>query len=71
MSRITSKDKRRRYKLHYNLRKKGNEVNARERSVTRRAKKLPDIEEKWCNELVGKGYMIGDGLLPPPPMLIN
>lgn len=65
MSKPTLKEKRRRYKLHYNLRKKGNEVDARTKSVTRRAKKLSDIEEKWVSELVRGGYCIGDGLFTP------
>lgn len=53
---------RRRYKLHYNLRKRGNQVDARERSVIRRAKTLSDIEEKWCKELISQGYLVGNGL---------
>lgn len=65
MSKLTPKEKRRRYKLHYNLRKKGNEVDAKTKSVTRRAKTLPKIEEKWCSELILKGYMVGDGLFTP------
>lgn len=46
MKDLALKEKRRRYTLHYNLRKKGNEVDARTRTVTRRAKILPEIEEK-------------------------
>lgn len=46
------------YKLHYLLRKKGNEVNVKDRTVYRRAKLLPAIEEKWMKELIENGYMV-------------
>ena len=39
------------YKLHYLLRKKGNEVNVKDRTVYRRAKLLPAIEEKWMKKM--------------------
>ena len=48
------------YKLHYLLRKKGNEVNVKDRTVYRRAKLLPAIEEKWMKELIENVYMVGD-----------
>ena len=47
------------YKLHYLLRKKGNEVNVKDRTVYRRAKLLPAIEEN--------GYMVGNNLFAPLP----
>lgn len=39
------------YKLYYLLRKKGNEVNVKDRTVYRRAKLLPAIEEKWMKDV--------------------
>lgn len=66
MKDLALKEKQRRYTLHYNLRKKGNEVDARTRTVTRRAKILPEIEEKWISELVRRGYCVGNGLFTPP-----
>ena len=57
---------RRRYKLHYNLRRKGNKVVTRERWVTKRAKQVSKIEYKWLNELINMGYCVGDGLFTPP-----
>lgn len=62
---LTAKEKRRRYRLHYNLRSRGNQVDARAKSVTRRAKTLPAIEEKWCGELTRKGYLVGNGIFTP------
>jgi hypothetical protein len=53
------------YKLHYLLRKKGNEVNVKDRTVYRRAKLLPAIEEKWMKELIENGYMVGNNLFAP------
>ena len=58
---------RRRYKLHHNLRIKGNTVVAREKLVTKRAKEVSEIEKKWLRELVAMGYCVGDGLFTPPP----
>lgn len=55
------------YKLHYLLRKKGNEVNVKDRTVYRRAKLLPAIEEKWMKELIENGYMVGNNLFAPLP----
>ena len=47
------------------LRKKGNEVNVKDRTVYRRAKLLPAIEEKWMKELIENGYMVGNNLFAP------
>ena len=47
------------YKLHYLLRKKGNEVNVKDRTVYRRAKLLPAIGEN--------GYMVWNNLFAPLP----
>jgi len=63
---ITKQQKRRLYKIHYNLKKKGNDVNGRSRQVTKRAKTVTDIEQKWLNELIGFQYCICDGLFTPP-----
>lgn len=59
---------RRRYKLHYNLRRKGNEVQARTKMVTKRAGEVTAIELKWLRELVSYGYCVGDGLFIPPQL---
>ena len=59
------------YKLHYLLRKKGNEVNVKDRTVYRRAKLLPAIEEKWMKELIENGYMVGNNLFAPPFPIIT
>lgn len=59
---ITKQQKRRMYRLHSNLRKKGNDVNARSRTVTKRAKQVTDIEQKWLNELINFQYCVCDGL---------
>ena len=63
---ITKKQKRRMYKLHSNLRKKGNTVTSRQRLVTKRAKQVSDIEFKWLNELIAFDYCVCDGLFTPP-----
>lgn len=65
---MTLKEQIRRYKLHYNLRKKGNKVDARQRTVIRRAKVLTEKEEKWCKELLRMGYAVGNQLFTPPPL---
>ena len=54
------------YKLHYLLRKKGNEVNVKDRTVYRRAKSLPAIEEKWMKELIEKWIYGGEQPVCPP-----
>ena len=63
---ITKQQKRRMYKLHYNLKKKGNTVTARERTVEKRARIVTGIEQKWLRELIGFGYCVCDGLFTPP-----
>lgn len=62
----TKQKQRRKYRLHYNLRRKGNTVVAREKWVTKRAKEVSEIEKKWLGELVDLGYCVGDGLFTPP-----
>ncbi len=57
---------RRKYRLHYNLKKKGNRVVAREKLVTKRAKEVTPVEQRWLMELVGYGYCVGDDLFTPP-----
>lgn len=64
----TKQKQQRKYKLHYNLRRKGNTVVAREKLVTKRAKEVSPIEQRWLAELVGFGYCVGDGLFTPPPL---
>jgi hypothetical protein len=59
---MTTKQKRRQYKLHYNLRRKGNAVVTRERTVFKRAKQLSDVETGWLKELLAFGYGIMDGI---------
>jgi len=61
------KQKRRRYRLHYNLRRKGNTVIARERTVFKRANQLSDIESGWIGELLSLGYGISAEIFTPPP----
>ena len=68
---MDKKQQRRKYKLHYNLRRKGNEVVSRERWVTKRAKEVSEIEKKWLSELVNFGYCVSDGLFTPPMLSIN
>lgn len=64
---IDKKVKRRMYTLHRNLCKKGNDVETKQKFVTKRAKVLSEIEQKWCNELVNYGYCVGDGTGSPGP----
>ena len=52
--------KRRLYKLHYQLRRRGNKVNAREKFITKRAKELTAIEQKYIVELVASQYGVCD-----------
>ena len=54
------------YKLHYALKKKGNTVAARKRTITKRAQIVTDIERKWLRELIEFGYCVCDGLFTPP-----
>ena len=55
-------NKNRIYKLHYNLRKRGNTIITRERLVGKRAKEVSPIEKKWLSELLKAGYGIYDYL---------
>ena len=50
------KSKRRRYWLHCSLRRKGNTVIARKRTVIKREKQLTDVETGWLKELLAYGY---------------
>ena len=54
------------YRLHGNLRRKGNAVLTRERVVYRRAKDLSGVEAGWVNELLNFGYGFMDWLFAPP-----
>lgn len=54
------------YKLHYNLRRKGNKVVTSQRWCEKRAKEVSPIEKKWLAELVGFGYCVSNGLFAPP-----
>jgi hypothetical protein len=47
----TQKQKRRQYRLHYNLRRKGNKVSARERTVERRAKIVTKLMCELFNDM--------------------
>jgi hypothetical protein len=62
----TQQQNRRRYRLHYELKKKGNRISARERTVERRAKIVTEIESKWLGELIAFGYGVYDGIFAPP-----
>jgi len=59
---VTKKQRNRLYKIHYNLRKKGNHVNGRKRSVIKRKRELTDIERKWLTELQNYDYCVSDDL---------
>ena len=61
-----SKKLRRRYTLHYNLRKRGNTVNTKEMWVEKRAREVSSIENKWLKELMNLGYCVSDALFTPP-----
>lgn len=63
---LTSKQKKRLYRIHYKLRKKGNKVNARQRRVIKRAVVVSDIEQRWLSELIHFQYCVSDGLFTPP-----
>jgi hypothetical protein len=62
---MNAKQKRRLYRLHYNLRRRGNSVKTRERTVTKRAKEVTDTEWRWLHELSAAGYGIMDGIFNP------
>jgi len=59
---ITPKQKRRLYRLHYQLHKRGNKVNARQRFVTKRAKEVSPIEQKYIAELIAMQYCVCDDM---------
>jgi hypothetical protein len=56
------KRQRRRYKLHYLLRKLGNSVVATKKTIIKRQTELSEIEMKYLVELAGYGYGICDKL---------
>ncbi len=62
ISQITKQQQRRKYKLHYNLRKKGNTVITKERMVIKQKKEVTEIESKRLNELIAFGYGITESL---------
>ena len=62
---MITKEIRRKYRLHYNLRRKGNVVITREKMIYRRAKQLSDVESGWVRELLAAGYGVMDGLFSP------
>jgi len=62
---MITKEIRRKYRLHYNLRRKGNAVITRDRMIFRRAKQLSDVESGWVRELRAAGYGVMDGLFTP------
>ena len=57
---MTTAKQRRLYKLHYQLRRRGNKVNAREKFITKRAKEVSAIEQKYIAELVANQYGVCD-----------
>ena len=59
---ISKKQQRRLYRLHYQLRKRGNKVNARQRFVTKRTKELSPIEQKYITELIAMQYCVCDDM---------
>lgn len=59
---MNAKQKRRRYRVHYNLRKKQNTVITKERMVIKRDRQLSAAECKWLNELIDFGYCVCDNL---------
>jgi len=61
---LTPRQKQRKYRLHYNLRRKGNEVYPKIKLVTMRASEVSTSEDKWIRELVDFGYSCGPGLFP-------
>jgi hypothetical protein len=56
------KRKRRRYRLHYQLKKNGNSVFAYTRTIIKRQRDLTEVENKYLAELAGYGYGITDKL---------
>lgn len=59
----TSKQRRRRYYLHYHLKKRGFMVNARKKSVTIPNKYSSDTEKQWVAELRKTGYTISVSMI--------
>ena len=59
-----------RYRLHYNLKKKGNKVNTKLRMITKRNIDVSPIEKKWLNMLISYGYCVCNDMFTPPPKLI-
>ncbi len=59
---ITKKQQRRKYKLHYNLRKRGHRVVMKERMVVKCEREVSNIENKWLNELIAFGYGVCDDM---------
>lgn len=55
---ISKKEKARLYRIHRNLARYGNLVNARKRTVVLRDSQLTNKEEKWLVELAKFGYAI-------------
>ena len=63
---VTKKEKRRMYRLHANLRRKGNAVVVKQRMVTKRAMIVSSIELKWINELIAFDYCFSMTFLHQP-----
>jgi hypothetical protein len=61
--------KKRLYKIHYNPRKRGNKVIARQKFVTKRAIEVSEIEQTWLAELIQAGYGVCDSLFPEDELL--
>jgi hypothetical protein len=59
---ISKQQKRRMYKLHYTLKKRGHRVIARSRLVIKKERTLSEIEQKWISELIKFGYGVCDDL---------
>ena len=58
---LTKTQRNRRYKLHYKLRKAGNELRTRgDKCVIKRAVELTTIENKYIKELIGYGYCVSE-----------
>jgi hypothetical protein len=53
-----AKQQRLRYRLHYNLRKRGCTVDARKRFVIKACPEMDAKAEEYCNKLKGLGYGI-------------
>ena len=53
----SDQSKRRRYRLHYNLKQRGGKVNGRTRTITL-AGCYDKTTQRWCTELIALGYCI-------------